>query len=288
MKIHPFKIPKIGEQSLIFQVDEEVVFYNKLHQHEELQITYIEKGEGKILVGDSIHPYYPGNVFLLGSNLPHVFISDHEGEEKSIMKTIFFNRTMFSVELLRFPELSGLIPMVEASEAGLHFTQNQQQLGALINEFGNEDAINRVIIFLRILKLMSTSTTKRLSTFIYSRSYSELEGKRMSSVMNYTVEHFASPISLEEVASIASMNKNAFCRYFRQRTNKTYFQFLIEIRIENACKELIRNQERSIVEVAESCGFQNISNFNRKFRELKNTSPFNYRKQQSLQLEQLA
>ena len=287
MKIHPFKIPKVGEQSLIFQVDEEVVFYNKLHQHEELQITFIEKGEGKILVGDSIHPYYSGNVFLLGSNLPHVFISDSEEEEKSVMKTIFFNKTLFSVELVRFPELAGLIPMIEASNAGIHFTQHQHQLGALINEFGKEDAINRVILFLRILKLMSTTATKRLSTFIYSRNYSELEGKRMSSVMNYTVEHFASTISLEEVASIANMNKNAFCRYFRQRTNKTYFQFLIEIRIENACKELIRNKERSIVEVAESCGFQNISNFNRKFRELKHTSPFNYRKQQSIQLEQL-
>jgi AraC-like DNA-binding protein len=73
------------------------------------------------------------------------------------------------------------------------------------------------------------------------------------------------------------MSKNAFCRYFKKRTNKTFFQFLIEIRIENACKMLHTNKDYSISYISELCGFQDIANFNRKFKELKGVSPSYYR-----------
>ena len=72
------------------------------------------------------------------------------------------------------------------------------------------------------------------------------------------------------------MTPNAFCRYFKQRTNKTYFTFLNEIRIERACK-LLRDKECLITEVAEKSGFKYISNFNRKFKEIVGKSPSDYR-----------
>ena len=73
------------------------------------------------------------------------------------------------------------------------------------------------------------------------------------------------------------MTKNAFCRYFKVRTNKTFFQFLIDIRIESASKLLLKNNELSVIEIAELCGFNNISNFNRKFKEIKLASPLKYK-----------
>ena len=99
----------------------------------------------------------------------------------------------------------------------------------------------------------------------------------MNDVYQYTLDHFQENISLETIAEVANMTRNAFCRYFKKRTNKTFLQFLIELRIEYACKLLYREKELSIAAISELCGFQNIANFNRKFKELKQTTPTQYR-----------
>jgi len=100
----------------------------------------------------------------------------------------------------------------------------------------------------------------------------------MQTVFEYVMTNFHKSVTLDEIASIANMTKNAFCRYFKVRTNKSFFQFLIEVRIERASKLLANDNELSVIEIAELCGFNNISNFNRKFKEIKHTSPLQYRK----------
>lgn len=286
MKVFPFKIPRTVDESLIYEEDRGKVFYDKFHQHEEIQLSYIACGEGKLVVGDLIHPYKAGDLFLLGSNLPHVFASDREQETISVMKTIYFTPDLFAGELGKVPGIQEVAYLLEKSSRGIQFTESNPLFRELMTEFASEDGLTRLITFFRLIKELLNSPHKELSVFSNEKHYSEQEGKRMSAILNYTLKHFGTPITLEEIADIASMNKNAFCRYFKQRTRKTYFQFLIEVRIENACRELSRNADRSISEIAEICGFQNISNFNRKFRELKHVSPFNYRKEQLLQYKQ--
>jgi AraC-like DNA-binding protein len=104
------------------------------------------------------------------------------------------------------------------------------------------------------------------------------EGKRMQDVMSYTMEHFDQPIPLEAISEVASMTKNAFCKYFKKRTNKTYVQFLTELRVEHACKLLQQKKDASISMVAYESGFGNLSNFNRQFKMIKQMSPSEYRK----------
>jgi AraC-like DNA-binding protein len=101
----------------------------------------------------------------------------------------------------------------------------------------------------------------------------------MNDVFRYAIEKYDRPITLEEVADKAHMNKNSFCRYFKKRTNKTFFQFLIEIRIENACKLIHNNPDLSIAMISEQCGFGTLANFNRKFKEIKGLTPTDYRRQ---------
>lgn len=286
MKVFPFKIPRTVDESLIYEEDRGKVFYDKFHQHEEIQLSYIARGEGKLVVGDLIHPYKEGDLFLLGSNLPHVFASDREQETISVMKTIYFTPDLFSGELAKVPGIQEVVHLLEKSIRGIQFTEINPLFSEWIAEFAADSGLSRLITFFRMIQGLIISPYKELSLFSNEKHYSEQEGKRMSAILNYTFKHFGTPITLEEIADVASMNKNAFCRYFKQRTRKTYFQFLIEVRIENACRELSRNADRSISEIAENCGFQNISNFNRKFRELKQISPFNYRKEQLLPYKQ--
>ena len=99
----------------------------------------------------------------------------------------------------------------------------------------------------------------------------------MRDVMEFTMNNYQHDISLNAVASVATMTKNAFCKYFKKRTNKTYFTFLNELRIEYACKLLSKNRDLSVTEIARLSGFNNISNFNRTFKSLKNKPPLQYK-----------
>jgi AraC-like DNA-binding protein len=100
----------------------------------------------------------------------------------------------------------------------------------------------------------------------------------MSAVMEYTMNNYHTQISLETIAMVAAMTKNAFCKYFKKRTNKTYFRFLNELRVENASKLLLSDMDLSIAEIADKSGFNNISNFNRQFKTVKHIVPSEYRK----------
>ena len=137
----------------------------------------------------------------------------------------------------------------------------------------NAQKLRRFILLLELLQQISKANYKSLSSFIYDKTYTDIEGNRMRNVFEYTMEHYNSEISLSTIAEVSTMTKNAFCKYFKKRTNKTYVQFLNELRIEHACKLLRSQKDLSIIEIAEITGFNNISNFNRQFKKIKKTNP---------------
>lgn len=278
MKVFPFKITKTGAESIIYQEDRELMFYNKLHQHEETQISYIEKGEGTLLVGDTITQYQKGDILVIGSNLPHVFRSDTNSEESSVMISLFFTNNSFGKDFFELPTFKTIQPFFENCKNGFIIKDSPKKIIKCFKKNKTENELDRFIIFLETIKNLNQADKKPLSSYIYEKKITDNEGKRMQNVFEYVMNNYQKNISLEEIASIANMTKNAFCRYFRVRTNKSFFQFLIEIRIEHAGKLLSKKNELSVLEIAELCGFNNISNFNRKFKEIKNSSPLQYRK----------
>ena len=281
MKVFPFKIPKSGEEPLIYQEDIEISFYDKLHQHEEVQISFIEKGEGAVFAGDTISQYQEGDILVIGSNLPHVFRSDVRENEISVMRTLFFTFTSFGKDFFALPTFKNIHPILESSKNGFIIHNPPKKVVKYFKKLKKADSYSRFILFLDILKWLSTAENEPLSNYLYHKKITDNEGKRMQTVFEYVMTNFHQNITLDEIASIANMTKNAFCRYFKVRTNKSFFQFLIEVRIERAAKLLSSNGELSVLEIAELCGFNNISNFNRKFKELKQLSPLQYRKMNS-------
>lgn len=278
MKVFPFKIPKSDTEPLIYQEDIELSFYDKLHQHEEIQISFIEKGKGVIFAGDSISNYSDGNVVVIGSNLPHVFRSEICEEEISIMQTLFFTINSFGKDFFNLTTFKNIHVLIENSKSGFIINNTPRKITKLFKKLKNADNYERFILFLEIIKWLSNNENQKLSTYLYDKKITDNEGKRMQTVFDHVMKNFQKNITLDEIASIANMTKNAFCRYFKVRTNKSFFQFLIEVRIEGASKLLIKDNELSVLEISELCGFNNISNFNRKFKELKNISPLQYRK----------
>ena len=279
MKVLPFKIPKPKNEALVYQIDREQVFYDQLHQHGEIQISYVEKGSGSLFVGDRINEYKAGDILVIGSFIPHVFRSDARSKEESLMHTLFFDQNSFGQDFFQLTDLSSTQNFFKKSAFGMMVQSRKSKIIPLFSKLSNQNKVEQIASLLMIINQINKSKTIPLSSFVYRKSFTDDEGKRMSKVYDYAMERYQEPITLDEIAEKANMSKNAFCRYFKKRTNKTFFQFLIEIRIENACKLMVKNPELSIAAIAEQCGFNNIANFNRKFKAFKGCTPTQYRNQ---------
>ena len=278
MKIYPFKIPKPLHDSLVYQIDHDIAFYDKLHQHEDIQLSFIVEGEGTLIVGDSINQYKKEDIVVIGSNLPHVFKSNLNYGKKSHMLTLFFAKDSFGNNFFELEELKELTAFFKRAAHGFKVTSSKKALITLFMQLENASKLSRFLILLELLKKASVCNYMSLSSFIYDKKYKEPEGKRMQEVFDYTMTHFNTEISLETIAEVANMTKNAFCKYFKKRTNKTYFRFLNELRIEHACKLLIDDNDMAIADIAYKSGFKNLSNFNRQFKFIKGINPNKFRK----------
>ncbi|MFD2725179.1 AraC family transcriptional regulator [Hyunsoonleella rubra] len=273
MKVLPFKIPKPELNAVVFQEDRGATFFGKLHQHEEIQISLILSGEGNLIVGDTINRYKVGDILVIGSNIPHVFNSDTQKKKQSRMFTIFFSKQLLGDAFFKLNELREVSNFFKRSEYGFKINSKKRWATDLILKTETASQLERLIILMQLLKIGSEARYTSLSTFIYAKAYSDNEGNRMRDVFEYTMAHYKTTITLETIANVANMTKNAFCKYFKKRTNKTYITFLNEIRVEHATRLLEQQTDLPIVEIAELSGFQNLSNFNRQYKRVKGYAP---------------
>lgn len=277
MKVYPFKIPKPIDEHLIIQIDNEPIFYNRLHQHEEIQISHIINGTGKLLVGDSIHPFSKGDTYVIGSNLPHIFKSIPEKLDAK-MVTVFFTKNTFGTDFFDLPYFKELQPFFNKSISGFKVISNNKEISKKFIKLSSQEKLNRFISFLHLLEFLCKAEIEPLSKFIYSKTLSSTEGARLQVIFDFVFKNFHKPITLEEISKMAFMTPNAFCRFFRQHTNKTFFQFLIELRVEHACQLLSSKKELNINIVSDLSGFNSISNFNKKFKKIKGITPTEYQR----------
>ncbi|WP_405398394.1 AraC family transcriptional regulator [Maribacter sp. Asnod2-G09] len=277
MKVFPFKIPKPIDEHLIVQIDKEPIFYNKLHQHEEIQISYIINGNGKLLVGDSIHHFSTGDIYVIGSNLPHVFKSIASNKDAHML-TVFFTDSTFGAHFFQLPYFKDLQSFFTNAASGFKVMSNKKQLTQQILALQSLQKLQRFTSFLELLELLSKVATEPLSKFIYAKILSSNEGERLQEIFDFVFKNFQQPILLDDISKMAYMTPNAFCRFFKQRTNKTFFQFLIELRIEHACQLLNSKKDLNINMISDLSGFNSISNFNKKFKKIKGLTPTQYQK----------
>ena len=276
MKALPFKIPKVEDSSFHLQIDDEPYFYDKLHQHPELQLTWIVKGEGTLIYGDYLGEFKPNEVFLMGSNVPHVFRSRAEYYENNglriLAKSIFFKPDLIRKGQAILPELSQLEGLLLAAYRGLKINpEESQKLIHQIDEVFRANPLSRLGQTLCLIDELGKTELQPLSQ-LPQKSITENQGRRLDDVFKFTLENYHRPIQLEEVADVVHMNKAAFCRYFKQHTRKTYLNFLNEIRLQKAT-ELLRTTELSVAQIAYEVGFNNLSNFNRTFKLVKGSTP---------------
>ena len=276
MRVLPFKIPKPQHENLVLQIDEGSHFYAKLHQHEEIQISYIMSGSGKLLVSESINSFGPGDIIVIGGNTPHLFQSDPQETHQCKMHSLFFTRTSFGKDFFNLYELEALEPFFSSLHTGIKLANHTHNLHSIFTELPSMSRLKMLLSLLELLQVFSTSEVETLSGFKYKKAITNNEGQKMQTVFDYIFQNFDQDIHLDEVANLCFLTPNAFCRYFKQRTNKTFFQFVIELRIEHACQLLAQQSLMSVNEIAYQSGFKSITHFNRKFKLLKGVTPSSY------------
>ena len=283
MKALPFQIPKTTESNVLVQVDRQPFFYDTLHQHPEIQITLIVSGTGTLFQGEYIGAFKPGDVFIIGGNVPHVLKSDNNyyKDDRLISHAVsmFFDENSLGATFFSLPELKNVNTFIQQTNRGIQLENNLKiEVGEIIRQTPVCNCLDVIMSLLKILQLTSQSNEVNFLSRETNESYlDENEGIRLKGVYQFTLENFDNTIKLEKVADIANMTPSAFCRFFKLRTRKTYVSFLNEIRIAEAFK-LLLNEDIPIAQICYQCGFTNLSNFNRIFKNVKQEAPSAFRK----------
>ena len=259
-------------------------FYTQWHYHHEIELTLICEGTGTRLVGDSIENFVPGDLVLMGANLPHMWRSDaayHQHTDGLLAKSIVihFREDFWGDSFLTLPEMKPIRELLERAKRGLKITGYTQQLiSQKMSEFVRLEGIHRLIKLLDILSIIDESSDVAvLSSIGFSSSYTQNDAQRMTKIYEYVLNQFSREIALEEIAAVVHISPKSFCRYFKSKTRKTFTQFVSEVRIGQACKLLI-DDKMSIGQICYEIGFMNLSNFNRQFKAMTGLTPAQYRK----------
>ncbi|MEQ8303655.1 MAG: AraC family transcriptional regulator [Cyclobacteriaceae bacterium] len=281
MKVVPFQVPQTKREA--FRVQDDVVdhFYDKLHQHHEAQIMWIVQGEGTLIVGDYVGRFQPGELYIIGSNQAHVFRNDEvyyhaNASTKAIAKSVFFDEKYLGEDFWQLDELSELRAFMDLAKLGLRVEGTTKD--TVINLMSTLDVVgglDKILAFFEILNSLTKSNEVRKLGVSSPLAFSNSEGKRMNDILQFTFNESHRKIYIDEVAKVANLSTEAFCRYFKLRTRKTYTNFLNEVRVSNACRLLI-GKERSMQEVCFRVGFSNTSNFNRIFKKFTGKTPSSY------------
>lgn len=242
---------------------------------------YIDRGEGTLIAGDYVGRFQPGDLYIIGSGLPHVFRSDqsyYKGKSTCRSISLYFDERYFGKELWGANELSAFRKFAEISQRGLQLTgPDLPEASGVTQSLITSSGFDKVLLFFSLLRIIVESKSKKMLA-LQSGKLLTSEETRMNSIIEFTFRESHRKIYLTEVASLASLSVEAFCRYFKLHTRKTYITFLNEVRVSNACRLLIQ-KNFTIQQICYQTGFTNVSNFNRIFKRFTGKSPLTFRKQ---------
>ncbi|AHM60845.1 AraC family transcriptional regulator [Flammeovirgaceae bacterium 311] len=285
MKLALQKSPIPATQAFVVRYLKEPHFDPNWHFHPEYQLFVVLRGTGTRFIGDQVKPFKEGDLVFTGPNLPHLWRSDpeyFEGKEENWTEgiVIYFQEDFLGKSFLQKEEMHRLKQLFLMARRGFEVTGSTAvKVKKMMKELLEQEGFARVIQLLQILNVLATTPGYHiLSSLGYTNTLKEADTERMNKVHAFVMKNFRNRISLEEVATIANMAPTSFSRYFKTHANKTFSDFVSEIRIGYACKLLMEDH----ITISQACyesGFQTLSNFNRLFKAFTSRTPRAYKKE---------
>jgi AraC-like DNA-binding protein len=249
------------------------------HCHNEYELHYIVASSGKVFVGDYIGEFQPGNLILTGRRLPHNWISDTRAEERYELRDMLVQFEHATIERMaaQISELRELLPLLEEARCGIEFFDMQKQADHYMHAIRDSTGPTRLGYFCQFLHdLARCPNYQTLSTTHMETNTDAVELDRVDTVLNYVMNHYHEHLTLSQVAARLGMSDGYFTRFVKKSTGNTFNELLTRIRITKAC-ELLSTSDRHITDICYEVGYNNVSNFNRRFLELKHVTPRDYR-----------
>jgi AraC-like DNA-binding protein len=251
------------------------------HYHPEYELTWLLKSSGTRVVGDSLLPYGPGDLVLLGPNLPHCWRNERQcaHDERPELIVLQFRREFLGESLLSLPEASAIARLLDKCQEGLVFAgASAEPAKAILRTLPNEKGAVRLARLIELLAALADSESSALATSAFQalNNIKPVHRGRIERVQEYVRENLKGRISQAEIASRLNLTPAGFSRFFRDMTGRTFVHFVNSMRIDHVCP-LLRTSSMTITQIALASGYQNLSNFNRQFHAIKRMSPSDYR-----------
>jgi len=243
------------------------------HLHEEIELICIIEGKGTCYIADDIHEFNSGELALIGSNMPHLWRNSEAYQKDSSLKAevivVHFNEDFLGKDFFEKHEMILIKKLLHKSGNGIAF----------LNESLKKNIAEEMtkLIHLKGFKSVQSKDIKEFASDGFLKKIYTKDSQRLEKVYEYVLKNMGNEITLKQVAEIAHLGISPFCRFFKKRMHKTFFQFLNEVRVGNACKMLIEGRS-SILEIAYQCGYNSQTNFNRQFKKIKGVNPKAFQK----------
>ena len=271
------------ESSFVVRRDAGESMENNWHYHAECELLYIRNGCGTWLIGDHEGHFKSGDIILLGPYIPHCFLferkylRDGDGQGEAIVA--LFRPGILGDAFIDLPESVDIRNVFELCKRGLKMTgATRSEAGGIMGSMQEAGKGRKLINLLTILQSVTERNEyETLASCGYSFAAEKINSNRLNSVIEYTYVNYRKQITVEDVASLTNMSCQSFCRFFKEKTKKTYIRFLTEVRIGQACKLLIEDDMQP-GEAGYICGYKSISHFNHQFKIIKNQSPLEFKR----------
>ncbi|MEJ2881424.1 AraC family transcriptional regulator [Pedobacter sp. GR22-6] len=282
MKPKQLKITNNANESFHVRRDAVPNINNRWHYHEELELVCFHQGTGTQFVGDHIQKFNPGDIILLGKELPHYWQFDDDWIARSassspLATVIHFRESFIGERFLHLPELKPIREMLEKAKRGVLIPAlATSELSQLIIEIAESSGLRRITRLLECLYLIAElKPVFFLSSIGFNCEVGDKSIGRISDIYDYTLSNFKRKIQLEEIASVADLAPPSFCRYFKMHSGKTFSRFLTDVRVGYACKLVLENR-MDIKQVCYESGFNNFTSFHRSFKLVTGKTPKEY------------
>ncbi|MCF7823678.1 MAG: AraC family transcriptional regulator [Candidatus Marinimicrobia bacterium] len=256
-------------------------FEMPFHYHPEYELVYISKGSGKRYIGNSIHNFQSGDMVFIGADLAHIWVNEKEVKTEVDDQIVEAVVLQFSKDLLDSlidtPEFIKIKKLFNRARSGLKIIgPTQQNIVKKLEELLICQGVERILCLIHMLDILARSKDLIPLNPVDFNPGAYHDDERINAVHHYVISRYQYKIFINEAASLAHMEKSAFCRFFKMKTQKTFTRFVNETRIDHACRLLLENR-LSVSQIAFEVGFNNLANFYRQFMKITGQTPGDYK-----------
>jgi AraC-like DNA-binding protein/mannose-6-phosphate isomerase-like protein (cupin superfamily) len=255
------------------------------HFHREYEIIYFAEGDGERFVADNLESIHPGDIILMGSDVPHYMRSAEKyyaGDTTLRIKgtIIQFAHDYMSHAIGNYTDLKHIKSFLETAKRGIHFPYPANaEIIESVTALPAHTGVERITNLLLLLNRMAHLKSKRiLGSPHFSNYLAPFSDSRIEKILAHLNRHYTENLRLDDIASMVSMNTSAFCRFFKEKSGKPFTEYIQALRVGYACKLLI-GSSLDVLQISVECGYNTPSHFNKIFKRNTGFTPSDYRKQ---------